>query len=459
MTGVEKSHQYRYIANPEQLIEDDESPKRVLLDIFDETIEALQPSSLLEQELEIKSGVLRVHNQRYVLADFENIHVITSGKGSLALAKAIDSFVPITISDILVVEKRDQGGEIADGEVLESDHPIPSKASVNAGEAVVSRAEEVGPNDLVIAGITGGTSALVTSPPADVDISEIASITDGMLNAGAPIEEVNTVRKRVSTIKGGQLAEILYPSTVISLILVDEVAGEPWGPTVTDMPPSRDAIGILKKYGLWSDAPEAVKGHLRGTMCGRNQERNQPSTPPATNVQNVVLADGSDACEAAANRIRERGLSPHIVSTTIEGESATVARVMADIGTEIHEKSRPLPPPCILISGGETTVTVGDAGGIGGPNQEFALAAASKIEGRSEIVVAAIDTDGTDGPTEAAGGIVDSNSVSRAENLGLDISEELENHNALPTLDAIGGLVEMNPTNTNLMDLRLIYIG
>jgi len=430
--------------------------RTLLVDLIDQVFDALRPDELLEDSTSVENGVLTVGSETYEFDNFERKHLLGFGKGSLAVVEAIRERFDTDFERSLVVEKREQTLSPDWVRVLTAGHPIPSAASEQAGRTVLEFADEVGSDDLVIVAVTGGTSALLAAPPAGVTVEDLATVTDRLLRAGAPIDDLNTVRKHLSRIKGGRFAERLAPATVLGLIVVDEVAGEPWGPTVSDRTTPADARGVLQRYGLWKSVPRSVHDHLNGA-AGTTVERGDTPNVLRSAVHNVVLADGTDACEAAARIARERGHEAAILSTSIEGESAEIASALASIAIETAAYSRPFEPPFILVSGGETTVTVPDDAGDGGPNQEFTLACAEQIAGKN-IAVAAIGTDGTDGPTDAAGGLVDGTTARRARERGVDLVGSLRDHDSTSALGTLDDVVYTD-VGTNLMDLRLFYVG
>jgi glycerate-2-kinase len=323
---------------------------------------------------------------------------------------------------------------------------------------VTEFAEGAGEDDLVIACITGGASALLALPAGGIALEELAATTRLLLEAGAPIEDVNAVRKHLSRIKGGRLAETIHPATTVGLVIVDEVAGEPWGPTVPDPTTFDDAIGALERHGLWDRVPRSVREYLDA-----NRGRPEHETPTATafesiETQAVVLADAGSVCEAACAAVRERGVEPLLLSTVIEGESREVGTCLAGIAREAATSGRPAEPPCAIVSGGETTVAVRGNAGEGGPNQEFALGVALGIAGHDGVAAIAVDTDGTDGPTDLAGGLVDAGTVERAERLGVDLHRALRDHDAASALRDLDDAVRTGPTGTNVMDLRVVLV-
>jgi hydroxypyruvate reductase/glycerate 2-kinase len=314
---------------------------------------------------------------------------------------------------------------------------------------VVALARRASRADLVFAAITGGSSALLVRPPKGISLSDKQVLNQILLTCGASIREINAVRKHASLIKGGRLAEEIFPAELINLT-VSDVTGDPLdyisGPTVPDTSTYRDAWGVLDRYDLWERVPVSVRSHLR-----RGSEIESPKVF-AHRYHSFIVVPGDAACRGAAQRPEELGYAPHILTTKMEGESHEQALAFV-------EASNGLTPPAALIAGGETIVTIDGVCGEGGSNQEFALCAARAIHGREAVVVASIDTDGTDGPTAAAGGIVDGWTATRAQAAGLDPEEHVHMHSALKLLDATRDLVVTGPTGTNVNDLKLVLVG
>jgi glycerate-2-kinase len=409
-----------------------------------------------------RGETLVVDDRSYDLGAVEEVFLVGAGKGSLALVEAVRDVLGDRPSRGVVVEKRGQGGDggpSADGlEVLEAGHPVPDEAGHRAARRVLELAHAAGEDDLVLVCVTGGASALLPLPVAGLGLGDLAETTRLLLESGAPIEDVNTVRKHLSRLKGGRLTETIQPATTVSLIVVDEVAGEPWGPTVPDPTTFADAVRALEKHGLWDRVPGSVREHLETNRDRTENETPSPEAFATFETQAVVLADAGDVCEAACERARDRGVDAMLLSTVIEGESREVGTCLAGVAKEVALRGRPVEPPCAIVSGGETTVTVGDDAGEGGPNQEFALGVALGIAGHAEIAAVAIGTDGTDGPTDLAGGLVDGGTVERARRRGLDLYEALRGHDAANALRELGDAVYTGPTGTNVMDLRVILV-
>ena len=432
--------------------------RRTLLDIAEEAIDRVHPDVVVPGTVRIEGDELIVDGETYELDSVGDLYVFGAGKGSLATVSALVEVLDGLVSRAIAVEKRGQAETSDDIEVYESGHPIPDEAGLQASESIVDMLESAGPDDLVFACINGGASAQLPYPVEDISLADLVELTDSMLSAGLPIDEINTVRKHLSKIKGGRLAEIIHPARSISLIVVDEVAGEPWGPTVPDETSFADAIDVLKTRNLWAAAPASVRQYLESGLENPAMETPGPDAFDRYRTQPVVLTDASDLCEAAKAGAEARKLSAMILSSLMEGESREIARAHAGVAKEVSRYARPIAPPCLIVSGGETTVSVGDDPGRGGPNQEFAVQFAREIDAWSGITALSLGTDGTDGPTELAGGLVDSETASRAQERSIDLFDALQVHDTTPALEELHDAVRTGGTGTNLMDLRLVAV-
>jgi hydroxypyruvate reductase len=429
--------------------------RETLLDVATAAVDAVHPRTTVPRTVARDGDHLRVGDRTYDLGAVGDVFVVGGGKGSGAVAAELSATLGDRIAGGVVAEKAGGNDSVSDAvEIVAADHPIPDEASLSAGERVLAVADAAGPDDLVFLPITGGASATLVVPADGLTLDDLASTTETLLNAGCRIDEINAVRKHCSAIKGGRLAERIAPATAVTLVVVDEVAGEPWGPTVGDGTKFADALDVLARYDLLDAVPSAVVRHLERGRGGEVSE-----TPHETAGHVVVLAGPADAAEAAEARAAELGYEPLILSTTVEGESREVATCLAAVAEEAATYGRPAEPPCLLISGGETTVQVGEGSGEGGPNQEFALASALELGDDAPVTTLALGTDGTDGPTDAAGGLVDATTVPRMRERGIDARDHLRRHDATPALRAVDDAVITGPTGTNVMDLRLTLVA
>ena len=432
--------------------------------IIETALEAVEPERLLEGVFERSGGTVRIDGRTYDLDALDDVFVVGAGKGAGALTAAVLDRLGQYVSESIVVEKDastidptelETAGNVT---VLEAGHPIPTRASRESADRVLELADGAGADDLAICCITGGASALLTAPDG-LDLGAIVETTNALLRSGAPIEDVNAVRKHLSEIKGGRLVERFAPAETVSLIVVDEVAGEPWGPTAPDATTYADALDVLERHGLTESVPTTVGDRLRRGAEGERPETLDRDAIDALPVRNVVLADASAVCQPAADAARARGYEPLFLSARLEGEASEVGLVHAGIATDAVEAGRPIEPPTAIVTGGETTVTVGENAGNGGPNQETALGFARGIDGWEGIVGAFVGTDGTDGPTELAGAMATGRTAQRATAAAVPISEALDRNDAAATVKEIGEAVVTGATATNLMDLRVVLVG
>ncbi len=440
----------------------DKDLKDIARELIQTGIEAVRPGACVRRALSLEGDALRVGDRRYDLRGIEHIYVVGFGKASADMARAVEGILGERISQGIVITA--DGYRVPTGivDVREAGHPIPDGRGIAAAEELLSLVRGAGERDLVIVLISGGGSALLTAPAEGISLEDLAKTNELLLRSGARIQEINAVRKHLSRAKGGQLARLAQPARVVSLVLSD-VVGDPLdsiasGPTVPDPTTFADAIGVLKRHGIWDEVPEAVRCHLERGASGRIPETPKPGDPCFSRVQNVIVGSGRHAAEAALKRGEELGFTGRILTTTLEGEAREVGKVLAAIARELRAHGRPLPPPALLVLAGETTVTV-RGGGKGGRNQELALSASMGIEGLANLVIASVGTDGRDGPTDAAGGIVDGGTARRIRDAGLDPGELLRDNDSYRALSAAGDLLVLGPTGTNVADLLLILAG
>jgi glycerate-2-kinase len=432
--------------------------REVALKIIEYALESVDSYKATLRLVNVDDDTLKVGGSKYDLARVNRIFVVGAGKATYPIAKALEEILEDRLSGGLIIVKRGDGRRLNRIQVVEASHPLPDEAGLEGARRIVKIAEGAQFRDLVFCAITGGASALMPLPAGDITLEDKRVVTDLLLKSGAKIDEVNAVRNHISKIKGGRLAHYIHPAQIINLIVIDEVAGQPWGPTVPDQTTFQDAFKTLKKYGLWDKVPNTVRGYIERGLRDPRLETPKTKDFDGLKVQNVILADNEILCEAAERKARDLGFKPMILSTVVEGESREVGSVLATIGKEVDVKGRPLKPPCVLIAGGESTVKVEGESGLGGPSQELVLGASLRIGGCGRIVVASIDTDGTDGPTDVAGGIADGYTVSRAEGEGIDIFDSLTKHNSYEVLRRLKDTIVTGPTGTNVMDLNLIVV-
>ena len=387
--------------------------------------------------------------------------VIGAGKAAPAMAAAVEAVLGSRITDGLVVTKAGRFKSLKRIKILTAGHPIPNAAGQKAAERLVRLADGPGPEDLVLFLLSGGASALLPLPVEGVALRDKQRLTDQLLRSGATIHEMNAVRKHLSELKGGRLAARCRPARVVSLILSD-VIGSPLdvigsGPTAPDPTTFDDAIAILKKYRVWTKTPPSVRNHLLAGRRGRRPETPKPDDPVFERVQNIVVGDNRAAADAVSAQAREMGYNSFILTTELQGEARETAKRFGSLARQIRETGKPVPRPACVVAGGELTVTV-TGRGKGGRCQELALAAAKEIAGLKGTTVAAFGTDGTDGPTDAAGAIVDDSTLLRAGRKGLDPDRFLTRNDSYHFFKKLGGLIQPGPTGTNVNDIYLMLV-
>jgi glycerate 2-kinase len=418
-------------------------------------LDAVEPAAAVHRHVRREGDVLVVANRRYDLRDYERVFVLGGGKAAVPMTAAIADILGNRLTAGVVVTKYGHATDIqypaSSIQTLEAGHPVPDENSVRGAEALADLARRATEQDLVICLISGGGSALLTLPAPGLSLADLQALTGGLLRSGATINEINTVRKHCSGIKGGQLARLVAPATLVTLVLSD-VVGDPLdviasGPTVPDPTTVADARAVLERYGAPWDLSESQGFEFLETP--------KPGDPAFERVQHVVVGSNRLAALAAVERARQLGFNALLLSTYVEGEAREVARVAAALAKGVRVHGDPLPPPACLVWGGETTVTIRGEG-KGGRNQELALAAALALDGWAGTVVMALATDGTDGPTDAAGAVVTGETVARARARGLDPRVALAANDSYPFFEALGDLIRTGPTGTNVNDLLFI---
>lgn len=396
------------------------------------------------------------------LSRHRRVLVVGAGKASGAMARALEGVLGDRISDGLVVVKDSYTAPTRRIKLVEAGHPIPDERGLSAASEILALAGSAGADDLVIVLMSGGGSALTPCPAPPITLEEKQALTRLLLAAASTINELNAVRKHCSLFKGGRLAQAASPAPVLALILSD-VIGDPLdviasGPTAPDQTTYSEALAILDRFGLRAKAPRAVVEHLERGARGGIPETPKADNPLFRNVQNIVIGNNSLVVQAAVREGEALGFHTHVLTRSLRGEARETAKEFVRLAQEIRKSGKPEAPPACLIAGGETTVTV-KGKGRGGRCQEFALAAALAIEGMEDVLVLAAGTDGTDGPTDAAGAVADGNAITRAQRRNLDAHASLEANDSYRFFSDLGDLVKTGPTNTNLLDLYLLLVG
>jgi hydroxypyruvate reductase len=436
--------------------------RQQILPILEAALAAVDPNAAVRNVLRRDGDTLTVGERRYHLPDYRHVYVIGAGKAGAPMAQAVEAVLGDRITAGLVVVKTDHSGPTTTVEIAEATHPMPNEAGVQAGQRMLALAARATAEDLVIALLSGGGSALLVAPAAGLTLADKQGMTNALLACGATINEINCLRKHCSAVKGGQLARAVAPATLITLALSD-VIGSPLdviasGPTVPDASTWADAWAIVEKYNLADKLPPSIVHRLSSGLTGDLPDTPKTDEPAFATTQNIVVADNRVAARAALAQAQVAGYHPLLLTTHVEGEAAQVAKVAVALAKEVRETGHPIAAPACLILGGETTVTLGAHPGQGGRNQELALAAAVALQPLPGVTVVALATDGTDGPTDSAGGIADCGTVGRGAALGLSATDALRRHDAYPFLRATNDLLLTGPTQTNVNDLILIFV-
>jgi glycerate 2-kinase len=430
-------------------------------EIWEAALHAANPSTSLHNAIQVSDGVLSVAGQRLPLNG--RLIVVGAGKAAARMAQVVEEIAGNHITGGLVVTKHGHGLPLKRIRLVEAGHPIPDEPGVRAVRDTQKLLAGLTANDIVLCLISGGGSALWPAPAEGITLEEKQQVTQLLLRAGATIQELNGVRKHLSAIKGGQLARWASPARVISLIMSD-VIGDPLdfiasGPTAPDTTSFHDALATIHKYGV--QPATAILGRLEAGSRGQIPENPKPGDPLFRNVDNRIIANNRLLVDAASMKAKELGFNTLILGTELEGEAKDAARFLSVIGREVARSGNPIRQPACLLTAGETTVAVRGSG-MGGRNQEMALAwaiASASHPEQTSCCFASVATDGTDGPTDAAGGLVDPLTCARAVQQGLDPLKFLEENNSYDFLKATGDLIVTGPTQTNLMDIQILLVG
>lgn len=429
--------------------------------IFRQAVWAADPGRIISSQVSLRKNVLRVGKRVYPLSRFERVFVAGTGKASGTMAASLEKILGSRITAGRVNVKYGHGRKLRYIHIQEAGHPVPDENGLKGTQEIVRLLSNLTERDLVIFLISGGGSALLPSLPPGITLAEKQEVTDLLLRCGATIQEINALRKHLSLLKGGGLARLVYPATLIALILSD-VIGDPLdaiasGPTVPDSTTFDDCAKILDRYELWEKIPPSLAQHIREGLRGKREETLKEGDPTFEKVSNLIVGNNLLAVKVAQKMAKTLGYHTLMLSSLVGGETREAAKVHAAIAKEVLLSGNPISSPACILSGGETTVTL-KGKGKGGRNQEFALAAALEIAGWEDIVVLSAGTDGTDGPTDAAGALADGKTCKRAKAMGLDPWASLKENDSYPFFEKLGDLLITGPTGTNVMDLHIMLV-
>jgi len=423
-------------------------------------LEAADPYQALLHTVSLTKRFLRVGRRTYDLSHIDRVMTVGAGKASARMAQALETALGTRLEDGLVIVKTGHTLATKRITVLEAGHPIPDRAGLHATQRLLHLTQRLTPRDLLIVLLSGGASSLLPAPVAGVTLADKQRTTRLLLRSGATINEINVVRKHLSLIKGGGLAASTRARIVtllLSDVIGDDLGSIGSGPTAGDPSTFADAVGVLRRYRSWRAVPETVRRYLDQGRKGDAAETLKPGSRRLRSVQHHIIGNNRIMLEAVVRAAQQAGLHTQSVAQPITGEARVVAKQLTDLAKAISEGHGILQRPCCVVAGGETTVTV-TGRGKGGRAQEFGASAAFEIAGLPNTWVVALGTDGTDGPTDAAGAIVTGSTVARAKKLGIDLRSSLDRHNTYPALKTLGCHIHTGPTGTNVNDLYLLLL-
>ena len=441
-----------------------------LRQLTDAGLRAVAPDGAVLRHLHLSGGELSLTDRDGAtvwsgdLDAFRRVRVLGAGKGAAPMAAALENLLGDRITDGLVVVK--YGHDLPEGKtrrirVLEGGHPVPDEAGARAAGAIVEMAKDCGADDLVLCVFTGGASALTPALHPDIPLEDMRRLTGLLLECGATIHEINTLRKHLSRFSGGNLARAAFPAALLGLIVSDVVGDDldviASGPTVPDPSTFADCLRVVERYGLRWKLPKAVWERLEKGLQGLVPETPKADDPAFARTRNVLIASVRQALDAAADEAKKLGFAPRILTTSMTGEARDRAAELAEEARRVQTALRPGDAPVCLLAGGETTVTIRGRG-KGGRNQEMALAATLALANDCGIDLACVGTDGTDGPTDAAGGYAFGGDLARLRALGLRPQERLDANDSYPLLLKAGTLLRTGPTRTNVMDMVIVLV-
>jgi glycerate 2-kinase len=455
------------IRNKDQLIKKTETnlaekARAIALRSLEYALNSVDAETLLKSKVTLKNNRLQANTYSFDLSRFRNVYVVGGGKAAGSMAEALEETLGDCITEGAVNVPHGDEHETKIIKLHGAGHPLPDEAGAAGTRYRLKIVEKADEDDLVIALISGGGgSSLMPLPRNGIPLQDKRELTDRLLKSGARITEINAVRKHLSGFKGGWLAKKTHPATVLNLIISD-VVGDSWesiasGPTDPDSTTFNDARKVLLRYGLWEKTPNSIR-----QLISDGEKGLVPETPKAGDfcfekVYSAVLGNSRSAAISALQHLRSEGLNTLLLTSTLEGEAKTVGTVLSSVAAEIAASGNPVPKPAGIVVSGETVVTV-HGRGCGGRNQELALSAALTLLGIEGAVIVSVSTDGVDGPTDAAGAIVDGKTVERAKRLGLDPEEFLAENDSYTFFSKLGDLVFTGPTGTNVNDISLIII-
>jgi glycerate-2-kinase len=428
--------------------------------IFLAAIESVQPSRLITNELSLKDNSLIIGPQRFSMETIENIYVIGAGKASAMMGSEVEKILGNNITEGHIVVKYGHSCKLNFIEVSEAGHPDPDEKGLKATLEILRIAEQASWNDLVVCLLSGGGSSLLPDIPEGCSLKELIKLNDLLINSGASISEINAVRKHLSAVKGGQLARVVYPATLVTLIISD-VPGDQFdviasGPTVPDPTTFLQALNVLATFGLARIVPRRLLTYIKAGVAGKKPETPKPGDPVFDNTFNILVGSNRTALETARRKALAFNINAVIIDYQLQGDTATVAEYLIETAVRFKNDKNEVKPVCLLF-GGETTVKV-TGRGTGGRNQHLALLSAIMLHNVDGITILAAGTDGNDGPTNAAGAVVDSDTVPGAVKKNIDPQKYFREFDSFHFFKKAGGHIITGPTMTNVMDIIVVIV-
>jgi hydroxypyruvate reductase len=429
-------------------------------------ITAVDPTEAVKQVLQLEGTRLIIADKQYNLSDLHEVFLVGVGKACVPMGLAVVEIINEHLSEGILITK--EGHLFTDKDqfpsklaIFEASHPLPDKRSVNATHKIINLLNRTQGDDLVICLISGGGSALLTAPTADMSLNDLRTLTSILLASGATINEINCLRKHLSLIKGGNLAGHATPAFLSTLILSD-VVGDPLdviasGPTVPDRSTYRDALQVLNKYRIYDEIPSKIINHLQRGLAGEIPETPKPHHQAFNKTQNYIIGNNYLAAQAAIYQAQAEGYNTLLLTTFLQGEAREAGQFISSLARQIAKTDQPVPRPACVVIGGETTVTIRGEGS-GGRNQELALSTVGNLSTIPNITLVTFATDGGDGPTDAAGAVVTNASLNRAASLGLDPDKYLDKNDSYNFFESLGDLIKTGPTQTNVNDLIFLFL-
>ena len=432
--------------------------QRILKALIHKTLDAADPGKAMKQRIIRKNHRLCVSTIHDDLTEYQRIVCVGAGKASAHMARRLEQILGRYLEGGLVIVKDGYRAPCKKIQIVEASHPLPDTRGVRATKQILETIKTLSKQDLLIVLISGGASSLLCAPAPGLTLTDKQAITNMLLRCGASIHELNTVRKHLSAVKGGQLTQATSAKVltlIVSDVLGDDLGTVGSGPTVPDPTTFQEAKAILKHYGIWTKVPEKVRNHLALGCKGKIPETFKRRRQSSSRNQTVILANNHTAITGAAKEAKRLGLNPYILDSPLQGEAKDLGAILGAMAKDIHNFGNPIRPPACLIAGGEPTVTITGTG-KGGRAQECVLAASQDLAGLPDVFVSGFGTDGTDGPTEVVGAMVNGNTIQRANENGLSAEKFLMRHDSYSFFNQVGGHITTGPTTTNINDIYLI---